>query len=367
MTDPRLVKTAQILLQYSIALKAGDWVLIKANMAAQPLVEEVCRQIWSTGARVSLLWESDALNQIFLSTARDEVLNWLSPVEKLLFEHVDAILYLDASTDPRGLAGIRPDRMRLYQLANGQLRQIRNRRTQSGSLRWLYTQYPTQALAQEAAMEFPAYQDFAFRAVFAEQADPIAAWQELRDRQQRWVDWLNGRRQVNLRGENIDLQLSIAGRTFINGSGQNNLPDGELFTGPVESSVNGWVRFSFPAIFNGRSVEGIELRFVDGRVAEAHATSDEAYLLAMLDVDTGARYLGEFAIGTNYGIRNFSRNILYDEKIGGTIHLALGNGYPETGSLNRSLIHWDLICDMRQQSEIIVDSELLFKDGEFQR
>lgn len=341
-------------------------MLIKANMAAQPLVEEVCRQIWSTGARASLVWESDALNQIFLSTARDEVLNWLSPVEKLLFEHVDAILYLDASIDPRGLADINPEKMKLNQQANGQLRQIRNRRTQSGSLRWLYTQYPTQALAQEAAMELAAYQDFAFRAVFAEQANPIVAWQKLRDRQQRWVDWLAGRHQVDLRGENIDLQLSIEGRIFINGSGQNNLPDGELFTGPVENSVNGWVRFSFPAIFNGRSVEGIEIRFVDGRVAEAHAKFDEAYLLAMLDVDAGARYLGEFAIGTNYGIRSFSRNILYDEKIGGTIHLALGNGYPETGSLNRSLIHWDLICDMRQQSEIIVDGELLFKDGEFQ-
>ncbi len=366
MSDPRLIKTVEILLQYSAAITAGDWVLIKANMAARPLVEEVCRQIWNAGARTSLLWESDALKEIFLSTAKDEELSWLSPAEQLLFERVDAILYLDAADDPRSLSGIHPDRMRLYQNATGRLRQIRNQRVQTDGLRWVYTQYPSHALAQEAGMELCAYQDFAYGALFTEQPDPIAAWQALGQRQQGWINWLAGRHQVILHAENIDLQLSISNRTFINGSGKNNLPDGELFTGPVESSANGWVRFSYPAIFNGRSVEGIELRFEDGRVTEAHAKRDEAFLLAMLEIDAGARYLGEFAIGTNYAIRNFSRNILYDEKMGGTIHLALGNGYPETGSVNRSLIHWDMICDMRQQAEIIVDGELLFRNGEFQ-
>jgi aminopeptidase len=366
MSDLRLTKTAGIVLQYSTAIKAGDWVLIKANMAARPLVEEVCRQIWSMGARISLQWESDALTEIFINTAKGEVLSWLSPADQLLFEQVNIILYLDASDNPRGLSGIKPDRMGLFQTPTGRLRQIRNQRVQSDDLRWLYTQYPTQAYAQEAGMELSAYQDFAYRAIFAEQPDPVATWQALQQRQQRWVNWLADRHEVSLRGEHIDLQLSISGRKFINGSGQNNLPDGELFTGPVESSANGWVRFSYPAIYHGRSVEGIELRFENGEVTDAHAQRDDAYLQAMLDIDAGARYLGEFAIGTNYAIRDFSRNILYDEKIGGTIHLALGNGYPETGSVNRSLIHWDLICDMRQQAEIIVDGELLFRDGEFQ-
>jgi aminopeptidase len=365
MSDTPLVKTAKILLQYSAPVKVGDWVLIKANLAAQPLVEEVCRQIWIASARVSLLWESDAFNHLFLSTAKDEVLNWLSPAEQILFERVDAIFYLDGSENLHGLSDIDPGKMRLFQQPTGQLRQIRNRRVQSDGLHWVYTQHPTLAMAREAGMQLPEYQDFAYQAIFADQPAPIEAWKAFRQRQQGWVDWLAGKQQVILRGENIDLQCSIADRIFINGSGQNNLPDGELFTGPLESSANGWVRFSFPAIFNGRSVEGIELRFEDGRVTKAHAQQDEPYLLAMLETDAGARYLGEFAIGTNYAIRNFTRNILYDEKIGGTIHLALGNGYPETGSLNRSLIHWDLICDMRQQSEIIVDGELLFQNGEF--
>jgi aminopeptidase len=162
------------------------------------------------------------------------------------------------------------------------------------------------------------------------------------------------------------MQLSIEGRKFINGSGQENLPDGEIYTGPVETSANGWVRFSYPAIYSGRSVEGVELRFNNGKVVSAKAAQDEAFLVSMLESDAGARFIGEFAIGTNHAIRNFTHNILYDEKMGGTIHLALGNGYPETGSLNLSSIHWDLICDMRRDSEIVVDGDPLCRNGEFQ-
>jgi aminopeptidase len=366
MTDPRLIKTAEILLQYSTAIQPGEWVLINANMAAQPLVEEVCRQLWSAGCRISLLWESDDLKELILDTAHDEVLGWLSPAEQMLFEQVNVVLYLDAAEDTRTLSGIAPERMKLYQRGRGLLRQIRNQRVQSGNLRWIYTQYPCHALAQEAGLGLRAYQDFAYRALYADQPDPVECWRAMQQRQQGWVNWLGGRHEVTLRGDNVDLKLSITGRTFVNACGKSNLPDGEIFTGPVENSVNGWVRFSYPAIFTGRSVEGIDLRFEDGRVTSAHATQDEDFLLTMLETDAGARYLGEFAIGTNYAIRNFSRNILYDEKIGGTIHLALGNGYPETGSLNHSLIHWDLICDMRQEGEILVDGDLLFRNGEFQ-
>jgi aminopeptidase len=183
--------------------------------------------------------------------------------------------------------------------------------------------------------------------------------------QQQKVDWLRGKNEVVLKGPHVDLQLSIAGRTFINSDGHKNMPSGEIFTGPVEDSVNGWIRFDYPSIVSGRAVRGIALRFENGQVIEASAEENDELLQAQLDTDAGARYLGEFAIGTNFGINRFTGSILYDEKIGGTVHCAIGKGYPETGSKNDSAVHWDMICDMRTDSTIHVDGELFYENGKF--
>ncbi len=198
-----------------------------------------------------------------------------------------------------------------------------------------------------------------------DQDDPIAAWNKVYDDQQHLVEWLKGKKYMSVRGPHIDMSLSIDGRTFINSDGKHNMPSGEIFTGPVEDSVNGWVKFNYPAIRAGREVEGVELEFRHGQVVRASARKNEEFLISQLDSDAGARYLGEFAFGTNYGITRFTRSILFDEKIGGTLHMALGAGYPETGSTNKSSIHWDLICDMRQDSEVVVDGELFYKNGQF--
>ena len=214
-------------------------------------------------------------------------------------------------------------------------------------------------------MSLEEYEDFVYGACFCEADDPAGEWRKLSAMQQSKVDYLADKRQIALRGPHIDLELSIAGRTFINSDGRRNMPSGEIFTGPVEESVSGWVRFSYPAIVGGRAVSGIELKFVDGRVVEASAEMNEDLLQAQLDTDEGARYLGEFAIGTNFGIDRFTGSILYDEKIGGTVHMAVGMGYPETGSLNKSAVHWDMICDMRADSEILVDGELFYRNGAF--
>ena len=239
-------------------------------------------------------------------------------------------------------------------------------RAQTKDLRWVLTQYPCSALAQEANLSLRDYEDFVYKATFADQDDPVGAWQQLHDEQQRFIDWIAGKKQVEIKGPNVDLSLSIENRTFINSDGESNMPSGEIFTGPVEESVNGWIKFSYPAIAYGREVEGVELEFKEGKVVSAKAEKNQEFLLTMLETDAGASYLGEFAIGTNYGIQQFTKSILYDEKIGGTIHVALGNGYPETGSKNESGIHWDMICDMRQDSEIRVDGALFYKDGVFQ-
>jgi len=366
MSDPRVSSLASVLVDYSIAVQAGDWVLVNANLAALPLAEEVSRRILAAGGKLSLQLESDELTEIYLQAASEDVLRWLSPSDQFLFEQVNAIIYLGGASNTRSLSSLPPERVSTYQRERGRLRQIRNRRVISEGLRWVYTQFPCQALAQEAGMGLSAYQDFAYAAVYADRPDPVQRWQDVALRQQNWVDWLQGKQWVTLHGPHLDLKFSIAGRTFANGAGQNNLPDGEIFTGPVEDSVNGWVRFTYPAIFNGRSVEGVELCFEEGKVISARADQDDAFLQMMLKSDAGACRLGEFAIGANYAIDRFTRNILYDEKIGGTAHLALGNGYPETGSLNHSSIHWDMICDMRQDSEICVDGELLLKNGVFQ-
>ena len=209
------------------------------------------------------------------------------------------------------------------------------------------------------------YENFVYAATYADQPDPVKCWNDIYDNQQKWVDWLKGKQQVQVRGPNIDLTLSIAGRTWINSDGKRNMPSGEIFTGPVEDSVNGWVRFTYPAIRDGREVEGVELEFKAGKVVTARAEKNQSYLLSQLDSDAGARFLGEFAIGTNYQIQRFTKSILYDEKIGGTLHIAVGAGYPETGSQNHSSIHWDFICDMRRESEIWVDGSLFYQNGQF--
>ena len=243
--------------------------------------------------------------------------------------------------------------------------QTRLERAARGEFRWVGALYPTQASAQEANMSLEEYEDFVYGACFCDVDDPAAEWRKLSMMQQQKLDFLARKNQVKLHGPNIDLELSIAGRSFINSDGKRNMPSGEIFTGPVEDSVNGWVRFSFPAIVGGRAVSGIELSFVDGKVTDASAEMNEDLLHAQLDADAGARYLGEFAIGTNFGIDQFTGMILYDEKIGGTVHMAVGMGYPETGSLNKSAVHWDMICDMRVDSEIHVDGELFYRDGAF--
>jgi aminopeptidase len=235
----------------------------------------------------------------------------------------------------------------------------------AGEMTWVYTIYPCPAYAQEADMSLREFEDFVYQSTFADTPNPVERWHALRDEQQRYVDWLAGRSRVEIRGPNAEIAFSVQGRKFINSSGRDNMPSGEIFTSPVENSADGWVEFSYPAIHGGREVEGVRLVFENGKVVEATAKKNEAYLLSMLDSDPGARYLGEFAIGTNYGIDRFTKLILFDEKMGGTIHMAVGNSYPESGGVNSSSIHWDMICDVRRDSEIRVDGELLYRNGEF--
>jgi aminopeptidase len=247
---------------------------------------------------------------------------------------------------------------------------VRNSMLQRGAtnaIRWVLTQIPTEGYACEAGMSVEEYTAFAYSACHVDDStkDPVAHWESIRLQQAQMIDRIKGHDQVKLLSPDVDLSISIKGRTFNNSYGLHNLPDGEIYTGPVEDSVNGWVRFTYPAIYQGQVVEGVQLQFEKGRVVSASATAGEQFLKTMLNTDEGSHYLGEFAIGTNYEINRFTRNILFDEKLGGTFHMALGKGYPETGSVNNSVIHWDMICDLRKDSEISVDGDVIYRNGQF--
>jgi aminopeptidase len=364
--DPRIDRLAKILVNYSTEVKSGDKVAIRGDIAAAPLLNEVLRQTLRAGGLPMLIVESEEFQETFYTEANRTQLEYVPPYEKLQNEDMDVIIFVRASDNTRALTGVDPEKQAAHQSALRPFREARMDRSAAGTLRWVLTQFPCQAYAQEADMSLEEFENFVYGATFADRDDPVACWLDIGKTQQRLVDWLKGKDKVQVRGPNVDLKLSIKDRTFINSAGKRNMPSGEIYTGPVENSVNGWVKFTYPAVREGREVEGVEFKFEEGRVVDARAKKNAAYLQSQLDSDKGARYLGEFAVGTNYGITRFTKNILFDEKIAGTIHMAVGAGYPDTGSVNRSAVHWDFICDMRKDSEIVVDGELFYKNGEFQ-
>ena len=214
-------------------------------------------------------------------------------------------------------------------------------------------------------MSLGEFEDFVFHACLLDtEQDPAERWREVSREQQRIVDWLAGKRRVQVEAPGTDLSMSIEGRNFVNSDGKRNFPSGEVFTSPVESTVSGHITFTYPASYNGRSVQGVRLTFEDGRVTQSSAEQGEDYLNTMLKVDDGASRLGEFAIGTNPGVTRITRNTLFDEKIAGTMHCALGNAYPNAGGTNQSAIHWDMVTDMKQ-GRITVDGETLYENGRF--
>ena len=364
MHDIRIERWAHTLVHYSLAVKAGETVAIYATPLAASLVEEVYREVLRVDARPLALIELESLEEILLREGNDVHLATPSPIASAVAEGVDAQLSIGSKSNTKALSSVSPARMARRRSAVAESAKIRQRREQAGKFRWSSTLYPTNGYAQDANMSLQDFEEFVFDVCFLNDPDPIARWKELSVQQQRLVDWLVGRRQVRIQGDGTDLALSIKDRVFINSDGKRNFPSGEFFTGPVENSANGVISFEIPASFDGRSIEGVRLVFRDGKVVEASARQGQAYLEQMLEIDAGARYLGEFAFGNNPRVNRGTRNTLFDEKMGGTVHLALGNSYPETGGVNQSALHWDMVCDLRHSGEVWVDDTLFLKDGE---
>jgi aminopeptidase len=365
MPDPRIEKMADVLVNYSTAVQPGDKVLLMGDELAAPLLRAVYAKVLQAGGHPQLLVQLSGTQELFYRYANDDQLAHIPEPVKLMLETYDVRIRIGAAANTRELSGVDPAQQVKHGRAMGELLRIQMRRGASGALRWCSTLYPTQAYAQDAGMSLSDYEDFVFGACMPEMDDPIGYWRRFSAWQQKIVDWLAGKSEVHVTAPGTDLRLNVAGRTFINSDGTHNMPSGEVFTGPVEDSAEGQILFSYPAIFRGQEVSGIRLWFEGGKVVKASAESNEELLLRALDTDEGSRFLGEFAIGTNAGITQFTKQILFDEKINGSIHLALGAGYPDTGSVNQSAIHWDMVCDMRDGGEIRVDGELLYKDGAF--
>jgi aminopeptidase len=371
MTDPRIVNLARILVDYSMEVQPGDHVAIVGSPLAESLLLEVFRYTLRAGGfpypflGMELLRGMDGFDEILFKEGNDDQLQHVPRTDKMILTEFEAMLSIRSQGNTHSLSNVDPARQALRSKARSEVIETYFNRSAAKEFRWCGTLFPTQAYAQDADMSLSEFEDYVFGATYADTSDPIAKWKEIHDLQQKWVDWLVGKKKVEVKGPNVDLKLSIDGRTFINSDGKNNMPSGEIFTGPVEDSVDGWVHITYPAVYEGREVSDIRLEFEEGRVVKASAGKNEGFLLKMLEVDPGARYLGEWAIGTNKKINRFIKNILFDEKIGGTFHFALGRGYPETGSKNKSAIHWDMICDMRDGGEILVDGELFYKSGDF--
>jgi aminopeptidase len=356
---------ADVLVDYSTELRSGDTVAIGGGVASEPLMRAIYRAALQRGARPVLTPSFTEAEADLLTLGSDDQLAFISPHERWAREEADVTIDVLASTNTRALSAIDPARQAIWSRARGGLRQIAVDRAARGERRWASTLFPTPAYAQDADMSTDEFAAFLESACMLDRPDPVAGWRELSARQARMIDHLRERAEIRIVAPGTDLRLSVAGRAWFNSDGKRNFPSGEVFTGPIEDSADGHIHFTYPVVTQGREVADIRLRFVAGEVVDASAGKNEAFLIQTLDTDPGARRLGEFAFGTNDGITRFTKNILLDEKMGGTVHMALGMGYPDTGSANRSAIHWDMICDLRAGGEVTADGTTVLKDGSY--
>ena len=365
MKDPRVERLGELIVNYSLELREGDVLRIDGFDVAAPLAIALHRAAIRAGANPYSNLALDGLAEILVAEGSEEQLDYVSPIQWAEVDRLDALVTIWSDTNTKSFT--RADERRHGMLIAAQ-RRLSNRRWErisAGEMRWCGTLHPTHAHAQDADMSLDAYEKFFFGACHTDKEDPAAHWR-------RTAEWLSARaddlapvRELRIVGLDTDVRVDVTGRTWIAADGRYNLPDGEVFTSPVETGTDGEIRFTFPAIFHGREVEDVRLRFENGRVVAAEASRGQSYLRELLELDAGARTLGEVAFGLNYEIDRFTRNILLDEKIGGTMHLALGAAFKQAGGSNSSALHWDLICDLREEGEVYADGELIWKAGAF--
>jgi aminopeptidase len=357
-------KYATLLVDYCLAVKANERVYISSTYLAEPLLQELLKCIYSRGATAHINIELQDQTKIIFDAASEEVLKRENAIQKYIVENFDCYLVVRAPFNLRDTQNVDTNKRIAATEGNKEINKIYNERTGSYKMRRSLCQFPTQASAQEAGMSLKEYEDFIFQSCFLYEENPIEAWKQLGRNQQTATDYLNKCKNIHYKGPNIDIKFSTDGRTWINSDGKANMPSGEIYTAPVEDSVNGQVKFTLPSIYMGQEAEEVELDVKNGVVQSWKATRGMDILNKVFDMP-GARVFGEAAIGCNNNIQRITKNILFDEKIGGTIHMAVGQSYAQCGGKNDSSVHWDMITDMTQGGEIWADGIMIYKDGKF--
>ena len=366
MRDPRYDALAELVLDHSLRLQPGDVLRIEGDAAAAaPLVVPLHREAIKRGAHAYTALDLSGLKEVLVEQGSDEQLDFVSPIELRELDAIDASVTIWSETNTRSFSRADPERRQKQLAARRQIALRGQERISRGELYWCGTLCLTEAHAQDADLSLADYEDFAFRACHVLDDDPVGHWRRIGEELQARANELGAVQELRIVGEDTDLTVVVADRTWRPAHGLRNLPDGEVYTSPVETGISGTIRFRFPAVFGGREIDDIQLRFEEGRVVAAQAGGGEAYLKSLLELDDGASGVGEIAFGLNYEIDRFTRNILFDEKIGGTMHLALGMGFADLGGLNRSALHLDLICDLRREGEVYADGELVWQNGRF--
>ena len=357
-------KYAELLVRYSLELRKGDKLLIISTYLSEPLVQEVFREALRAGAHPETWISLNGTARALYDEGSADQLAFVSPLFLHAVEHYQAFLTIRAPFNVRDLETVDPGQKKTTAVAETDMKRLFRERTASGDLRWTLCEFPTDAQAQQCGLSRKEYEEFIASACFLDCEDPEAGWREVHEAQQRVVDLLNTKERIRFRGRDLDISFSTLGRKWINSDGRHNMPSGEVFTSPVDDSADGYVRFSYPAIYMGQEIEDVKIEVRRGEVVRWEAIKGKELLDGILEVP-GANRLGEAAIGTNKGIDRFTKNMLFDEKMGGTIHMALGAAFPEAGGRNSSPIHWDLLADMKGEGEIFADGEVIYRGGQF--
>jgi aminopeptidase len=363
--DLLIQKHARVITRYSLNIKKDEKVLIQGAYVTYPLMKECFRAAMELGAYPQVRIANEELTEIMLRRGSDDQIKFIHESDLTAFRTFDVFLTLMGTANTRQMSNVDPARVRLASQSGAPLMQLMMERMAKGEARWSGTMHPNLANAQEASMSLADYQDFVYGSCYLNEDDPVSKWEQIHADQQRLCGVLDAGKTLRIVSKDTDLRMSVAGRKWVNCSGHQNFPDGEVFTGPVEDTVEGAIRFSFPGIFMGREVEDIRLTFEKGKVVRASAGKGQELLDQILETDAGARFVGEIAVGTNYNITKFTRNMLFDEKIGGTVHLAIGRSLPESGGKNVSSVHWDMLCDMKAGGKIYLDDNLVYENGKF--
>jgi aminopeptidase len=363
--DPFDDSYARVIVEHALTVRAGQSVLIEGGEAAEPLARAVHRRVLAAGGHPAVQLLPNGWIEAKAECASDAVLGEADPLKLAWYERVDCRVTLLALENVEQLAHVPPARAAASETGRLRAVHVLLERDARGEAVWCGAQYPTTAYAQAAGLSLDGYRALLGRALKLDQPDPVVAWRAQGERQDRLIAQLAQVDELRIVAEGTDLRVRVGGRRWVSASGRHNLPDGEVFTGPHEDATHGVVTFAMPSAWGGQRVEGARLRFEAGRCVEAEAASGGAFLNAALDTDEGARTLGEFAFGLNEAILEPTLDTLLDEKIGGTVHMAVGMSYPESGGVNDSSVHWDMVCDLRQGGSIVVDGTELSRDGKF--